>query len=119
MPLVLVVVTSVAFVGIHRTAAALQDPFVNPPNDLPSAAMQKAFNARLLSAFYAHAGEPNLQVAAAADSDLNPPEAWHHDDGEILRWARWRAQLADDALKTRFSTPALVTRIEMSLACDL
>ena len=33
----------------HKVARELEDPFVYPPNDLPSGAMQYAFNDRLMS----------------------------------------------------------------------
>ena len=42
-------VTVTAYIGLHRVARALEDPFVHPPNDLPATSLQIAFNNRLLS----------------------------------------------------------------------
>merc|ERR1712137_329957 len=51
LPPLITFFATAANAGMFRTGKVLEDPFVHPPNELPSLSMQKAFNARLLAVF--------------------------------------------------------------------
>jgi len=82
LPPLLAFLTILAHTGLYKTARMLEDPFVCPPNDLPSVAMQKAFNARLIAGWDAlrHQKAGDCQTGenvGAASSD-----AWEADRPE-------------------------------------
>ena len=47
-------VVVLAYFGLYEVARELEDPFVHPPNDLPSVAMQRPFNARAVNGVSSH-----------------------------------------------------------------
>ena len=51
LPPLITFLTVLSHSGLYGTATTLEDPFVHPPNDLPSVAMQRAFNARLVTSW--------------------------------------------------------------------
>jgi len=85
-PPLLTFLTIMGYSGLYSTASVLEDPFVHPPNDLPSVAMQRAFNAQLLTSWDAlrpappppdgakGGGAPDAAAVAAAVLRGPPPK---------------------------------------------
>jgi len=132
-PPLLTFLTIMGYSGLYSTASVLEDPFVHPPNDLPSVAMQRAFNAQLLTSWDAlrpappppdgakGGGAPDAAAVAAAVLRGPPPKLtaaasaaacvpaleWEATCRLWLAWeARWLARLAADEQEQALAEPS-------------
>jgi len=51
VPPFLTFLVTLTYFGMHEVATVLEDPFVNPPNDLPTVQLQEEFNERLVASW--------------------------------------------------------------------
>jgi len=89
MPPLLTFLTNLAYFGLHKMARELEDPFVHPPNDLPSLMMQTAFNSRLLTSWDAlrSAKDETLTAEMVESLDASPFGSAYY------LWAAWERRL--------------------------
>ena len=96
LPPLISFITNLATFGLLRVAQELEDPFVHPPNDLPSLAMQQAFNVRCLAAWDAlH----NAGADSFCDTMSTPPKS-------SLRGHLTLSPVSCPELENRSSSPA-------------
>mmetsp|Transcript_34166 Transcript_34166/g.104586 ORF Transcript_34166/g.104586 Transcript_34166/m.104586 type:complete len:309 (+) Transcript_34166:840-1766(+) len=90
-PPLLTFLTIMGYSGLYSTASVLEDPFVHPPNDLPSVAMQRAFNARLMGVWDA-LREPSLddQGGGPAGGGGGGVGGGGSDAADEQAWRTWR-----------------------------
>jgi len=79
-----------AHTGMWNTARILEDPFVHPPNDLPSVAMQRAFNARLMGVWDALRDPALDDVGGPAGGGGGGGGGGGSDAADEQAWRTWR-----------------------------
>jgi len=102
LPPLITFFTVLAHSGLYGTATTLEDPFVHPPNDLPSVAMQRAFNARLVASWDALRTPTDDQLCSAAAGEDGVAHKYYSSPEFVQQavelWAAWDGRHSPDRL---------------------